>query len=368
MKEIVYKTWGELTGHYDWVADMKGVPQDPVHHAEGDVATHTQMVLKVLAALPAYQLLQDNEKEILWVAALLHDVEKRSTTYQETDGSIVSPGHAKKGALTARQILFRHLNVPFEIREQIVGLVRHHGLPLWLFHKPDPQKVLLKASFEVNTKLVAILAKADVTGRICGDQQELLDRISLFEEYCQEQQCVDYPYPFKSDLSRFHYFQSESASPDYVPFDDTICQVTLMSGLPGMGKDHYIKRHFADQPVISLDAIRRINKIKPENSSANGWVAQQAKEQARGYLRAKTDFVWNATNISMQMRNQLIDLFTSYRARVRIVYVEQPYKQWRSQNHTREEIVPDKVMDRMMLKWEVPKLYEAHSITYAVPA
>ncbi|MDQ6482413.1 hypothetical protein [Dyadobacter sp. LHD-138] len=88
---------------------------------------------------------------------MLHDVEKRSTTHQETDGSIVSPGHAKKGALTARQILFTQLNVPFEIREQIVGLVRHHGLPLWLFHKPDPQKALLKASFEVNTKLVAIL-------------------------------------------------------------------------------------------------------------------------------------------------------------------------------------------------------------------
>lgn len=366
MKEILYRTWQDLSSRFDWVADMEGLPQDPVHHGEGDVATHTQMVLHVLTGLEAYQLLHDHEKEILWVAALLHDVEKRSTTFRETDGSIVSPGHAKKGALTARQILFEHFDVSFEIREQIVGLVRHHGLPLWLFHKPDPQKTLLRASYEVNTKLVAILAKADVLGRICGDQQELLDRIGLFEAYCQEQQCLGHPYPFQSDLSRFHYFHHEAALVDYVPFDDTICQATLMCGLPGMGKDHYTKRCFADQPIINLDQIRRVNKIKPEDSARNGWVAQQAKEQARIYLRAKTDFVWNATNISMLMREQLIELFSSYRARVRIVYVEQPYKQWRIQNRSREAAVPEQVMDRMMLKWEVPKLHEAYSIIYVV--
>lgn len=367
MEELLYKTWDELVIRYDWIADMEGVPQDPVHHAEGDVATHTQMVLKALTDLQAYQRLQDSEKAILWIAALLHDVEKRSTTYREDDGSIVSPGHAKKGALTARQIHFKQLDVPFETREQIVGLVRHHGLPLWLFHKPDPRKALLKASFEVNTKLVAILARADVLGRVCADKRDLLDRIDLFEAYCDEQECLGHPYSFQSDLSRFYYFHSESFSPGFIPFDNTICQVTLMSGLPGMGKDHYINQHLKDQPVISLDEIRRTNKLKPDDRSANGWIVQQAKEQARIYLRAKADFVWNATNISVQMRSQLIDLFTSYRARVRIVYVEQSYKQWRAQNRLREAVVPEHVMDRMMSKWEVPRPHEAHSIINSIP-
>ncbi|MHA4740680.1 AAA family ATPase [Dyadobacter sp. MSC1_007] len=368
MKEFLYKNWEELAGRYDWIADMHGVPQDAVHHAEGDVATHTQMVVKELVGLKEYQNLREEEKAILWIAALLHDVEKRSTTYQETDGSIVSPGHAKKGALTARQILFKQFDVPFETREQIVGLVRHHGLPLWVFHKPDPQKALLQASFEVNTNLVAILAKADVLGRICSDQQDLLDRISFFEEYCKEQRCAGQSYPFTTDLSRFHYFHAEAASVDYLPFDDTTCQVTLMSGLPGMGKDSYIREHLHGLPVISLDKIRLAHKIKPDDTSANGWVAQQAKEQARVYLRAKNDFVWNATNISKQMRSQLIDLFASYRARVRIVYVEQPYKQWKLQNGSREEMVPTKVLERMLAKWEVPKLHEAHSLIYVAAA
>lgn len=141
-----------------------------------------------------------------------------------------------------------------------------------------------------------------------------------------------------------------------------------MSGLPGMGKDSYIRQHLPDLPIISLDQIRLAHKIKPEDTSANGWVAQQAKEQARIYLRAKTDFVWNATNISKQMRSQLIELFASYRARVRIVYTEQPYKQWKLQNGSREEIVPAKVLERMLAKWEVPKLHETHSLRYVVAA
>ena len=33
-----------------------------------------------------------------------------------------------------------------------------------------------------------------------------------------------------------------------------------------------------------------------------------AKEEARTYLRKGQDFVWNATNITRQMRAQLIDL------------------------------------------------------------
>lgn len=69
----------------------------------------------------------------------------------------------------------------------------------------------------------------------------------------------------------------------------------------------------------------------------------------------------------VQTSAHFIDLFTSYRARVRIVYVEQSYKQWRAQNRLREAVVPEHVMDRMMSKWEVPRPHEAHSIINAIP-
>jgi len=43
-------------------------------------------------------------------------------------------------------------------------------------------------------------------------------------------------------------------------------------------------------------------------------------------MRKKQNFVWNATNITAQLRGQLIDLFTSYGGRVKVVYVEVTYK------------------------------------------
>ena len=89
---------------------------------------------------------------------------------------IISPKHAKKGEYTARQILYKNLPTPFPIREQICKLVRWHGLPLWAIDKDDPRKAVIEVSLEVNTKHLALLARADALGRICQDQADLLLR------------------------------------------------------------------------------------------------------------------------------------------------------------------------------------------------
>jgi predicted kinase len=360
------KSWQQIEQDFTWVADMRGVPQDPFHHAEGDVATHTEMVLTELTRHPDYQNLTDDEKEVVWSAALLHDVEKRSTTIEEDNGRITSRGHAKKGEFTARQILYREIPTPFVIREQIAGLVRHHGLPLWILEKPNPTKSLLETSTRVNMKILALLAKADCLGRFCIDQSELLDRIELFAELCKEQKCWDGPRKFESGLARFTYFNKEDSHPDYIPFDDLKGEVIMLSGLPGMGKDTYIRRHYPHHPVVSLDDIRRKNKLDPDDSSATGWVVQQAKEEAKSFLRKGQPFIWNATNITRQMRSQWIDLFVSYKARVKLVYIETNYREWQTQNKDRDHPVPQAVLLRLLSKLEVPLLYEAHDVQYYV--
>lgn len=360
-----HKQWSDLR-KFSWVADMHGVPQSPVHHGEGDVAVHTQLVLQELERLPEYGVLPAQQQEILWTSALMHDIEKRSTTFVDDEGHIVSPGHARKGALTVRQILYRDFAVPFAIREEIVGLVRYHGLPLWVFEKPDPVKALLKASLEVDTTLLVMLAKADVLGRICTDQQELLYNIELFKELCIEHDCWGKAKTFPGALSKFSYFRKEEQSPDYVPYDITGAQVIILSGIAGSGKDHYRKKHFPEHAVISLDDLRRELKIKHNDSKGNGRIIQEAKEQAKVYLRSGTSFVWNATNITAQMREQLIDLFAVYEPRVKIIYIEVPYKLLISQNRNRDFPIPAMAVERMIDKLEVPKTWEAHEVEYIV--
>lgn len=365
MEKIWHKKLDILASRYEWVSQMYGVPQNPIHHAEGDVATHTQMVLTSLENDLCYQHLSVQEQQIVWTAALLHDVEKYSTTFTDENGEIVSPGHAKKGAQSSRVILYRDFEYSFSEREKIVQLVRHHGLPLWLMHKPHPQKALLEAALHTPIALLKMLATADINGRICSDTKELLERIDFFEAYSQEQQVWDHPYPFTTPAARFHYFHShQDNAPCYTPYEDFGSKVVILSGLPGMGKDSYIMQQYADWPVISLDAIRSLHQIKPTDSSATGWVVQQAKEQAKEYLRKKQCFVWNATNITRQMRSQLIDIMRNYNAHITIVYIEKPWKIWRQQNRQREAMVPENVLDKMLQKLEVPLLSEAHNVIY----
>lgn len=368
--------WQAMEATYDWLHAMRKVPQDAIWHAEGDVFVHTKMVVTELLALAEFKALTEQEQHILVAAALMHDIEKRSTTTTEIiDGKerIVSPKHAKKGEFTAREILYKGLmnkdfstiETPFEIREAIAKLVRHHGVPLWAITQENPQKFVIAKSLEVNTAHVALLAKADVLGRICEDAAEILLRIDLFKELCLENNCWGTAKTFASDYGRFLYLNKPEIAPDYAPFDDLKSTVYVLSALPGSGKDTYIQRHF-ELPILSLDNIRRANNIAPTDKKKNGWVVQEAKEQAKVYLRSRADFVFNATNITKEMRQKWIGLFTDYKAKVQLIYIEVPFKILKKQNHNRAHKVPLSVIEKMIGKLEIPSFDEAHEVKYVV--
>ncbi len=359
------QSWEVLENKFSWVLDMKGVIQDPIYHAEGDVSTHTQMVINALVNLKEYKELTEEEQQILWVSALLHDVEKRSTTTEE-NGRITSRGHAKKGAFTARKILYTDIVTPFDIREKIVKIVRYHGLPLWAFEKQEPLRSLLLTSCEVTMKYLYIIAKADVLGRICNDQEDLLYRLEMFKEWCVEQNCYSQPKAFLSNTHRFLYASKENVSLDYQPFEEESFEVIMLAGIPGTGKDYYCEKYFKNLPMLSLDAFREEHKISPKDTKGTGKVVQMGKEQAKVYCRAKQSFVFNATNIAKSLRHQWIDIFVTYGAKVKIIYLEVDYLTVLKQNRERTSMVPEKIIDRMFSKLEIPCIYEGHQVEYVI--
>jgi hypothetical protein len=151
--------WDKLEQEFSWFRDMKGVQQDAIWHAEGDVFIHTKMVAEALVSHPDFQPLSEQEKHILFATAMLHDVEKRSTTeYEEIDGvmRITSKNHAKKGEKTARVILYKDIQTPFTIREHICKLVRHHGAPIWAMDRDNVAKFVTELSLKLNTKSLFI--------------------------------------------------------------------------------------------------------------------------------------------------------------------------------------------------------------------
>lgn len=355
--------WSKID-ELDWIQDMKGVEQDSIWHEEGDVYIHTKMVVEALLRLPEFIYLTSLEKHILIAAALLHDVEKRSTTITTKNGRIVSRDHSRKGENTARAFLYREVPSPFYVREAICGLVRHHNTPLHWAEDEDSNRYVIEASIKVNTKLVYILSKANILGRVTYNINYQIDGIDMFKELCIDNKCWGVPYPFKSNLGRAYYLNHKNAYSDYVPYDESKFEVTLMVGLPGAGKDYYVMQELCDKDVISLDDIRDEMDVKHGNKRGHSRVIQEAKERAKEFMEKDTDFVWNATNISKQIRRKLINFFNSYGGKVRIIYVEAPYEVLLAQNSQREDKVSDKAIEKMINKLEIPDNTEAPIVTY----
>jgi predicted kinase len=355
--------WEALTGAYDWLRNLAGCPQDPVFHAEGDVLTHTKMVCEELVALSAWRERPEDERRVLFAAALLHDSAKPVCTRTDPDGRISSRGHSRRGAVLARRVLWR-LGVPFVPREQVAALVRHHQVPYFLVDQADSQRRAITVSQTARCDLLALLAEADVRGRICPDQQRLLDNVALFAEICREEGCLTGPRRFASDHARFLYFRDERRHPDSEAYDDTRCEAVLLSGLPGSGKDHWLRENLPDRPTVTLDAVRAELGVDPADEQ--GAVIARAREMARDFLRAGRSFVWNATNLSRLLRTEVVNLFGAYKAAVRIVYLEVPAAVLFEQNRRRDARVPAAVMERLLDRWEVPDVTEAHRVEMVV--
>jgi poly(A) polymerase len=100
------------------IAQMQGVEQPPEYHPEGDVWTHT---LLMLAGLPP-----GCSPTLAW-GVLFHDVGKPGTfrSAQETGDRIRFDGHVEVGMAIARSILGR-LRFSNHDSEQILALVEHH--------------------------------------------------------------------------------------------------------------------------------------------------------------------------------------------------------------------------------------------------
>lgn len=357
--------WAALTARYSWLRELATVPQDPLWHGEGDVLTHTKMVLEALLALPGYGALPAASQEELRWAALLHDVEKRSTTKEE-NGRIVSPNHARRGEFTARRLLYMDEALPFARREHICALVRWHGAPLWLLERPRPERLLVALSLRCDLNALALLAEADVRGRLCPDQKELLERVELFRLLAEEAGVLQGPAQFATPAARFHYLNHDDSPRDYVPYDDgRSFPVWLLSGLPGVGKDHFLREHWAG-PVLSLDNLRRAAGIEPTDRKGNGLIIQRAKEEAKRLLRARQPFAFNATNISAELRGRWLELFHAYGAATEIHYLEVPWRQLLAQNRNRPHPVPESVIGQLLGKLELPLAAEAWQLHYHV--
>jgi putative nucleotidyltransferase with HDIG domain len=365
------RTWADMLAAADgdilrwaesqpWVEPMRQCRQDAEWHAEGDVWTHTGMVFEQVTRLDDYPSLSRVEQLMLLFTALLHDAGKPATTILDPDtGRTRSPKHALVGAALTREVL-RQLHCELTVREHVVNLVRYHGRPPFLLESPEPEREPIRLSWLLSNRLLYLFALADTRGRHTREMSRPEETLELWRETAAAHDCLTTPYAFANDQARFLFYRDELGSLHYTPHDEYACTVTMMSGLPGAGKDTWLARERPGLPGVSLDAVRE--QLDVDATDDQGTVVQAAKEQCRVHLRERRDFAFNATNITARLRKRWIDLFARYGARVQVVYLEPPLAIILKQNRERPDAIPERVILRLAEKLEVPTLAEAHEV------
>jgi len=340
--------------------------QSAPHHREGSVWVHTKMCIEELLSLEEYQRLPMADREVVFLALLLHDIAKCSTTVVDPDtGRIGHPGHARKGAIDARIALW-DAGAPFDRREAICRLVQVHQYPMWALagsrSGKSPEYLVRWLSWQVNLRLLALLAEADMRGRICDDAQTALDNIELFRELAREEGCFEAPRRFVDHHTRLSYFRGADVHPDYSLFQEEGSKVIVMCGLPASGKNTWVETHHPNLPVVSFDDSRIEMRLR--HGQNEGAVAHHAVDKAKELLRKRASFVWNATHLSQQMRDKTLDLLFAYQAEVELVYLERSRTELLRRNSKRDTSLTNKALEAMLVKWDPPTPTEVHVARY----
>ncbi|MDW9481140.1 AAA family ATPase [Sinorhizobium meliloti] len=357
--------WDDLCAEFDILLPLAGCRQDERHHGEILVSTHTQMVIAELLKDPEYIALDDETRFLMFWTAVFHDSGKPERTKTEEDGSITSRGHSRAGASIARREMMV-AGMPYAMREHMCSLILAHQIPFWLYENEEAAqtKKAIMLSMELDPRLLIMHARADARGRICHDPDDIKMRVELSREVFVENGVYGGRYPFANEESMLAYVRRDDRHPAYEAYMDFACEGTIMCGIQGVGKDTWIAENMPGVPVVSLDDMRE--EMDVEWTDNQGRVVQAVLETAKSHLRAKRDFVWNATNITSDQREKVISLLRDYNARVRIVYLEAPRDVLLKQNAERAASVPEQVIERFLAKLEPPKDWEAHEVVRVI--
>ena len=164
------------------LAALEGVRQNPRYHPEGDVWTHTMLVMDAAADFRS----QATDDFGFMLAALCHDFGKALAT-RELDGRLVSYGHETMGLEPAACLLERLL-VGTKVKSYVLNMVELHMAPHGLVAQGAKQKAYNRL-FDRSCcpKDLLLLAEADSLGsggvRYFAEIEEKLTRhLRAFEE------------------------------------------------------------------------------------------------------------------------------------------------------------------------------------------
>jgi tRNA nucleotidyltransferase (CCA-adding enzyme) len=194
---VFFRTLRQVNQLGFWFPEVEaliGVEQNSVHHAEGDVFTHTMMVLDEAAKYRD----ETSEPFGFMLTALCHDFGKAICT-KMIKGKLCSHGHETLGLPLVEKFL-RRVTSETKIIAYVLNLTEHHMRPNAIASFGSSVKATNKMYDSVGApKDLFLFAKCDHFGRICEassvfHEDFLLERLHIYEEIMAQ------PYVMGRDL------------------------------------------------------------------------------------------------------------------------------------------------------------------------
>jgi tRNA nucleotidyltransferase (CCA-adding enzyme) len=177
MREI-----GLIEHDYPELKTLIGTPQEPDWHPEGDVWSHTLMVLDAGAEMirDTDRDLTEEEKRQIMLGCLCHDLGKPATT-ETIDGRIRSRGHEEAGEAPAKSLLARWSFSKRDEQAALAAVTRHlsPGSHLRSMQKGEITETqlinitrrMIRRIHPVSWKVLICVAEADTRGRNTDDAE-----------------------------------------------------------------------------------------------------------------------------------------------------------------------------------------------------
>lgn len=205
-KERVWKQWEDLSlsktpskaltaihemgweKNFPELAAIRGVPQSPFWHPEGPVEIHTGQAADIAARKAAEDGLNAEDRSVVVIAAITHDLGKSESTVIDEEGNISSAGHEYTGHKLSKKFL-RNIGASESVRRQVPLIVYAH-----MHHAQAPteravRRLIRKLDNEgkgTTIELWARVAEADKAGRgvagTFGVRKEFLDVVETIKK------------------------------------------------------------------------------------------------------------------------------------------------------------------------------------------
>ena len=350
-------------------AVMAQTPQDSLYHAEGDVWTHTMLVMDHINTSATPQ-----NGAVLRPSALLHDVAKPQTTQiafceEEQRERVRQPNHAAKGRDEAWQLL-TDAGIDLPTKREVCDIIAWHQRPGHFLEQHNIENRIARyASLGHAWNNLLTLCRADTRGRISPTTEENLLELDLVEEEIRRvgdllgHDILHTPFLVSGERTVWLHANLENAILHDPFIDPSRPTFHLFSGLPASGKTTWRTR--LDAHVVSLDDLRATHKNFKHGSNLEGTILQEALTLTKQHLAAGRDVVWDATNLTRQRRAKLLSLAHAYNARTHLWSFEDPAPICKARNAERDTI-PNAFFDKAAAGREAIGREEAHHITSVI--